>query len=620
MAHRHGRLTRRAFLAASAATAAALSYREAAAQGSTAAPNADDIDRLFQDAWNTIIPNFPEQASSLGVDTERHGYAKLRSLLNERSLEARTKFVDQAKALLDRAGRLDSAKADGLKKPALLSLRYWLDGKVKASKFPTWDDASGQISPYPVSQLTGAYLSVPDLLNNHHPVREHKDAEAYVARVRAFARAIDQDTDRLRVAAGHGVLPPDFAVDKAVTQLLAFRAAQADEQASLAAVLGQRAREAKIPGEWAATAQRILAGDVTPAIDRQLAALRELRPLVTSGAGVWRLPHGPDLYAEALRQNLTTQDSPNEIHKLGIELQGQLTAEIDRTLTKAGLTDGSVGTRLRQLKEKPELAYPKTEEGKKLLRQDTLQLIATMQARLSEVFDPLPKAKVAVEWVPDFRQEGAPGGSYDGGPIDGSSPGTYYLNPRRPPSRWGLLTLTFHEAVPGHHLQITLENESEGLPLVQKALVAVGGFNAYVEGWALYAEQVADQMGVYEANPLGRIGYQQAALFRAVRLVVDTGLHHGRWTREQAVRYFVAALGQGEDEGAAEIERYCIWPGQACSYMTGKKRLLRLREQATMALGAKFDLKKFHNTVLRAGAMPLEVLDGEIASYIDSSK
>jgi uncharacterized protein (DUF885 family) len=622
MVSSHGRLTRRAFLAASAATAATLSGRDAAAQVSAAAPNADDVDRLFQDAWNTIIPNFPEQASSLGVDTERYGYTTLRSLLNERSLEARTKFVDQAKALLDRAGRLDPARAEGLKKPALLSLRYWLDGKVKvASRFPTWDDFSGQISPYPVSQLTGAYQTIPDLLDNHHPIDERKDVEAYIDRLRAFARAIDQDTDRLRTASDQfNVLAPDFALDKAVDQLLAFRVAQGDEQSSLAATLGRRAQEAQIRGEWAPRAQRVLAKDVIPAIDRQLAALGDLRPRATHEAGVWRLGDGGAFYAEALRQNLTTQDSPEEVHKLGLDLQQELKADIDRSLKKVGLTSGTVGERLRHLEEKQELGYPKTDEGKKSLLKDTTQLIATMQARLSEAFDPLPQAKVAVKFVPAYREAGAPGGSYDGGPIDGSLPGTYYLNFRVAPSRWGLPTLTFHEGVPGHHLQITLENESEALPLVQKALVTVGGFNAYVEGWALYAEQLSDQMGVYQSDPLGRIGYQKAALFRAVRLVVDTGLHHKRWPREQALRHYMDALGYPENSAAGEIERYCVWPGQACSYMTGKKRLLRLREQAMTVLGAKFDIKKFHNTILRAGAMPLDVLDGEIANYIAGSK
>jgi uncharacterized protein (DUF885 family) len=615
MAHGYGRLTRRAFVTAGAATAAVLAYGKGAALGPTAAANADDADRLFQDAWNTIISNFPEQASALGVDTDRYGYARLRTLLNERSLEARAKFIDHVKGLLERSGRIDPARVEGLKKPALLSLRYWLDGKVRASKFSAWDDASGQISPYAICQLTGAYLSVPDLLNNHHPIEERKDVEDYIDRVRAFARAIDQDTDRLRAAAGQKVLAPDFALAKAVDQLLAFRVVQGDEQTSLAGTLGRRAQEAQIRGEWAPRAQRILASDVIPAIDRQLAALGEVRPQATDEAGVWRLPDGAAFYAEALRQNLTTQDSPDEIHKRGLALQQELTADIDRSLRKVGLTSGTVGERLRHL-DREELAYPKTEEGKQALLRDTTRLITGMQARLAEVFDPLPQAKVAVKWVPTYREAGSPGGSYDGGPIGGSLPGTYYLNFRTAPPRWGLPTLTFHESVPGHHLQITLENESEALPLVQKALVSVGGFNAYVEGWALYAEQLAEQMGAYEHDPIGRIGYQQAALFRAVRLVVDTGLHSKQWKRADALQHYRAALGYSETAATPEIERYCVWPGQACSYMTGKKRLLDLREQATTKLGAKFDLKKFHNTVLRAGAMPLEVLDGEIASYI----
>lgn len=541
--------------------------------------------------------------------------------MNNRSHTARAEFVGTARRLLDRCQQIDPAHAQGFKRSTLLSLRYWLDAKVRASKFPTWDDSNG-ISPYVLSQLTGAYATIPDFLGNLHPVRQQADVEAFVDRLHAFASAIDQDTDRQRVDAGHGVLAPNFVLGRAVDQLLKLRAVQASDRSSLAATLASQSRTANIPRDSGPEAQRILIEEVIPAIDRQLAVLGELRPLATHEAGVWRLPDGPDFYIEALRQNITTNQMPNELHKLGLDLQEEWSAKIDQTLRKVGLTNGTVGERLRDLNtlyDDPVLRYPKTNEGKEELKRDADKLIAAVEALLSGAFGTLPKADVDVKFVSDYLQAGAPGGQYQHGTIDRSRHGIYYLNPLHPPARWTLPTLTFHEAKPGHHLQQTLELENKDLPLVQQALMAAGGFNAYAEGWALYAEELADERGFYERDPLGKIGFQHDALFRAVRLVIDTGLHHLRWSREQALRHYMDVLGDKEDDAAEEIDRYCVWPGQACGYMIGKNVFLELKDRAKMTLGPKFDPKAFHDAALLGGAMPLEVLRGEIDSYISEN-
>jgi uncharacterized protein (DUF885 family) len=608
--------TRRTFIATCLLTALAPDSAALAARASVPhATGGEDLDHLFNDTVDAIITSLPQQATILGIDTGKYGYAAMRSQLNDRSPAARAKLGDAARRLLDRSRKTDPKSVDGLKRPALLSLRFWLEAKIAASKFPTWDD-SEEISPYVFSQLTGAYQTIPDFLNDQHPVRTREDVEAYIERLGAFATAIDQDTDRLRDDAARGVLAPDFALEKAINQLSDVRKEQANEKSSLAAALATRAQN--IPGVWGPTAQRVLVQKVIPAIDRQRAAVDELRPRATHDAGVPRLPDGPAFYAEALRQNTTTRLAAIEIHNLGRELQAELTAEIDQKLKQQGMSRGNVGTRLRHLYDDATLAYPNTDEGKARILQETQELIASARARLPKAFRTLPRAAVIVKSVPSYREQSAPGGYFLQATIDGSRPGVYYINLRDLSEipRWGLPTLTFHEADPGHHLQTTLENESPALPLAQKALT---GFNAYVEGWALYAEQLAAELGVYKHQPLGNlgvIGHLHAALFRAVRLVVDTGIHHLRWSREQAVRHFMDALGDKESAATTEVDRYCVWPGQACSYMIGKTTFLRLRKRAKAALGSKFDIRDFHDAALLAGAMPLDVLEREIDRYV----
>jgi uncharacterized protein (DUF885 family) len=602
---------------ASAAESPAQVETKARAAAPGAADN-KDVDGLFADAANFLITSLPEQATSLGLDTGPH--AALRSRLTDRSHAGRAAFVDTAAHLLARARRINPADAPGLKRPALLSLRYALEGEVATRRFPTWDEISGQISPYALSQLTGAYQQVPDFLDSQHPVLTPKDAEAYLARLADFARVIDQDTERLRTDAGRGVLAPDFALDKSMKQLMALRDQPAD-QSDLAASLDRRAQEKNISGDWKAAAERIVTKDVHPALDRQIAAVAALRPRATHDAGVWRLPDGPAFYVEALRQNITTTLTATEIHKLGRDLQEKLTAEIDRSLKAQGLTQGTVGARLRALYENPKFRYPDTDAGKGLLLSDVEKKIATIRERLPRAFRTLPKAAMEVKRVPPYLEAGAPLGSAVFPSIDGSRAGIFYINlgsTAESPS-WTLPTLTFHEGIPGHYVQGTIANESADLPLVQKVLnsdVNLSGFNSYVEGWALYAEQLADELGMYEDDPFGRIGYLHDAAFRAVRLVVDTGVHSLHWSRERAVRYFIDAIGDKEETAAREVERYSVWPGQACGYMIGKITWLRLRQRAKIKLGPRFDLRDFHDAALLAGPMPLAVLEGEIDRYI----
>lgn len=608
------RLDRRAVLAAFAAAAA-----PALARGQ--AGRSPGLDGLFADAADFILVGLPEQATSTGLDVGAR--VDLRSRLTDRSHAGRARFTSRAGELLQRAKAFDPARIRGLKRAALESLTYWLAEEVSSRRFPTWDETSGQISPYAVTQLTGAYQQVPDFLDSQHPIRTRADAEAYLERLHAFAKVIDQDTQRLRADSARGYRPPDFCLGKALVQLTELRATPADK-ANLVGSLVRRAKDAGIDGDFASPARKILEARVYPALDRQIAAVRAERAKAVHDAGVWRLPEGEALYAEALRQNLTTGLSHREVHRQGLELQARLSAELDASLKAQGLTQGSVGARLRGLYDDPKFRYPNTDEAKERMLNDLRAKIAAIRARLPQAFGALPKAEMVVKRVPAYLEAGAPGGYAVMPSIDGSRPGLYYINLRdtaETPS-WTLPTLTFHEGIPGHYLQGALENESADLPLVQKILgvdVNLSGFNAYAEGWALYSEQLADELGMYADDPFGRIGYLHDACFRAVRMVVDTGMHAMHWSREQAVRYMVEAIGDQESGAAGEIERYAVWPGQACSYMVGKLTFLRLRDEARRALGSRFDIHAFHDAVLLAGGMPLDVLKGVVRRYIASA-
>jgi uncharacterized protein (DUF885 family) len=412
-----------------------------------------------------------------------------------------------------------------------------------------------------------------------------------------------------------GVVPPDFILDKTLIQMAALRDATPDK-ANLVQSLVRRAADKKIPGDWAAQASALYTGKVQPALDRQIALMKRLRLHAVHDAGVARLPQGPALYALSLKQATTSDMAPAQIHQAGLDLVASHQAQIDAILKANGLPNGTVGERLRILYNDPKYRYPNTDDGKVKLIADLNLKVAKISAKLPAWFGTLPKARLDIRRVPKATEAGAPGGYYQPGTLDGARPGAYYINLRDTAEvpAWTLPTLTFHEGIPGHHLQGSLAMETN-LPLIRKTQF----FSGYGEGWALYAEQLGAEMGMYDDDPLGHVGQLHDSMFRAVRLVIDTGLHSQGWSREQAVKYYVDTLGDQDASAITEVERYCVWPGQACSYMLGKLDWLRLRQKARDAMGARFDIRTFHDAGLLSGAMPLSVLDGRIDDYIRSA-
>ena len=565
------------------------------------------LDALLTAFIEEEMDRSPELVTTLGLDNGARAGAK--AALDDRSLAARDRDKADNLDRLKRLQAIDRAALTGEDAVNYDTIAFVMRNQADYDRQFAFGNGPGD--PFIITQQDGAYQGVPDFLDSQHTIETVADAEAYLSRLAAFAVAMDQEAEKARHDAGLGVVPPDFILDKTLIQLNDLRAAPA-ATAPLVRSLVRRTKEKGLAGDWAARASAIYADKVLPALERQVALMSELKARASHASGAGSLPDGAAYYAVALEAMTTTELTPDEIHRMGVDLVANLSAELDTRLKAQGLADGTVGARLRALYDDPKYRYPNTDPGKETLLADLNAKVAVIQAKLPAWFKTLPKTTVAIRRVPAYIEAGAAGGYYQAGTLDGTRPGAYYINLRdtaEVPS-WTLPTLTYHEAIPGHHLQLSLQQEA-GLPLIRKVV----WFAAYGEGWALYAEQLAEEMGMYDTDPMGRIGYLHDALFRAVRLVVDTGLHQQRWTREQAIKYYVETLGDQEPSAVTEVERYCVSPGQACSYMIGKLTWLRLRERARTALGPRFDIREFHDAGLLPGPTPLTVLDRVIADY-----
>lgn len=569
-----------------------------------AAPNAATtaFHALLDRIADEMLLSDPELLTMLGMD--RGPKADARFKLSDRSqakIDAdKAKFTDGMKAVkaIDR-GQLNAADQIYYD-----TLEFFGDTVMTGYGFPYGGGFSP--SPYTVSQLGGAYQQIPDFLDSQHRIETADDAEAYLSRLSEFAKGMDAERARMQADFAAGAVPPDFVIDRTLTQMGAITGTAVAESV-MAQSLARRTAEKDISGDWAARAQAILTNEVYPAIQRQADAFKAVRSGATHDGGVWRLPQGEDYYRFGLQYYTTSSMTPDEVHQMGLEQVAEISARADTLLKAQGLTQGSVGERIAALGKDPRFVYPNTDEAKdELIKELNVQMVA-MQARMPEYFGRLPKSPCDIKRVPAAIEAGAPGGYYQSPALDGSRPGAYYINLRDTAEwpKWTLPTLTYHEAVPGHHFQIALQQEKPDTPLLMKVM----GFSAYSEGWGLYSEQLADEIGAYENDPFGQIGYLQSLMFRAARLVVDSGLHHKRWSREQGIRYMVDTLGDQESSIATEVERYCVWPGQASSYKVGHTTWVKLREDAKRRLGSRFDIKGFHDTGLNLGGVPLTVLE-----------
>jgi uncharacterized protein (DUF885 family) len=609
-------LDRRHLLTA-AGSAALAATAPGIAAAAPAAPGDAALNRYFDAVCEELLAAQPEGATSLGLDTGKR--AALKSQLSDASMAHVAHDRAFCKAGLAKLATFPDAGLSPTGKLNKAVVKYAYELGRDAAPFNYGDNTlssamSESAGPYVVSQQSGAYSGLPEFLDSQHTVKTKEDAEAYLARVHAMARVLTQETERVRKDAGLGVIAPDFILANAIGQqegLLAVPAAQA----RLATALGRKVKEAGLSGDYQARAVAIVEKEVYPALAAQLATLKGLKAKAGHDAGVWRLPNGEAYYRWLLREGTTTSLSPEEVHKMGLEQNRAIEARMDGLLKAQGLTQGTVGERMTALARDPRFTFPNTDAGREQVLAYLNGLIAGVRPKLSKAFNLQLKAPVIAKRVPVDIQDGAGQGYMNTGSLDGSRPSTYYINLKSTDNwpKFTLPSLTYHETVPGHAWQGAYLTETGKLPLIR---ILLSGFNAYVEGYALYAEQLADEIGMYDDDWAGRLGYLQGQKFRAVRLVVDTGLHAKRWSREQAVQWAMDNSGRTRPSMTSEIDRYCGTPGQACGYKVGHTEINRLRDRAKAGLGAKYDLRVFNDLVVKTGAVPLTVLGDVVDGYV----
>ncbi len=567
-------------------------------------------DQLFQ----AYLRANPENATSLGLDNGAN--ADLRGQLGSSAAADRFGFVQ---TLLTAGPTLTAIAAEAATDPAwtgddstYLSVVQWFvqrAGEIVRTPYGGFD---GYPIPYTLTQLTGSYQSVPDFLDNSHGINTAHDAETYLARMAAFAINVDNEVERGRAEMGMGVIPPDFILAKALTQTQALRA-QSGTASGMVATLARKTREQNIAGDWERRAARLVDGPIALALDRQRALLGAMRQRADDHAGVSALPGGEEFYATCLRQHTSTALTPQEAHARGLAEVADYEGRLDPLLRAQGLSTGTVGARLIALSARPDQLWANDDSGRAELLAFANQRNDAMRPLMPRMFTNPPTTPLEIRRVPPAIEIGAPRGYAQRGSLDGSRPGAFYINLRDTHiwPRFSIPTLVYHEGIPGHVFQGAVLLASGGTPLLHRTL----GIAAYGEGWGLYAEQIADELGVYDDEPLGRIGYLQAALYRAVRVVVDTGMHAMGWSKARALSYMIDTSGLAASAAENEIDRYIVWPGQATSYKLGHSEIVRARSAAQAAMGSRFDIRGFHDVVLRSGSQPLELLARNIAAW-----
>ena len=567
------------------------------------------IRAFYEKVFAQVAFDSPELLSRLrlveGVGMQGHNRQ-----LDDASDEEASRQFRRLRADLATLHRYDTTGMRGQDRLNYQVLDWYMRGAAAGEEF--------RYDSYPVKQIFGVQNEYPSFMVDVHQVRNRRDAEYYNERLAAVKLKFAQVLAGLKIREQKGVIPPTFVIDKVLAEMRALVAQPAEQSifyTALAAKLGKVADlNADARQALLRQARQQIQTSVYPAYQGLIAYFTALRPRSTSDAGVWKFPNGAAYYAYCLRQNTTTNLSAKQIHALGLREVARITAQMQAILRAEHVAGAdSVGPTMARLGAEARFLYPDTDTGRARILADYQTILTNVNQGLAGAFRIRPRAKLEVRRVPVFKEKTSAYAYYEGAALDGSRPGVFYasLYDVKATPRFGMRTLAYHEGIPGHHFQIGIQQELKGLPTFR----TVVPFTAYAEGWALYAEQLAAEQG-FQKKPYDNLGRLQAELFRAVRLVVDTGLHDQRWTREQAIRYMRQTTGRAESDVVAEVERYIVMPGQACAYKIGMLKILELRERARQQLGPKFDLRDFHDVVLKNGALPLEILEQVVNEYI----
>jgi uncharacterized protein (DUF885 family) len=569
---------------------------------------------LLGSIGENLLRATPESATSLGID--KGPRATYRYRLEDRSAAGQTRKAALLRGDLARAQGIDTEVLSFTTRTSIEVVKSAYRTALEGFAFHFGDVAVGSYrnTPYVVIQNVGAYIDTPQFLDTDHPIENRSDAEAYLSRLAQYPHQLDGELGRMRAARARGLVPPGFLIDKALNQLgIALKNTQAG--GTIVDSLVRRTKAKAIPGDWDARARKIAIGEVAPALQRQIDELKAEHAKATDIPGMWSRPHGEEYYRWALKASTTTSLTPDEVHAMGLEQLAELQGRMDPILKSLGYTKGTVGERMQALAKDPRYKFAEGDKGRDEIKAYIGERIALVRAQLPRAFNTLVPGHLEVKRMSPEQEPGAPAAYGGAGSIDGKIPGKFWINLRDTNlhSKYSLPDLAAHEAIPGHVWQGEYANK---LPLIRTLLA----FNAYSEGWALYAEQLVDELGVYDDFPAGRLGYLQSIAFRCCRLVVDTGLHAKRWTRQQGVDFFVQRNGSNPLEVASEVDRYCSWPGQACGYKVGHSTINRLRDRAKAELGPKYDLRAFDDAVVLGGNVPMDVLAMNVDDYIARTK
>lgn len=587
-----------------------------------------NINHFYDKVFVELALDSPELTTSMGIpvlyDTSKD---ELDDISDAKQWESFNKMKDDYETLMS----YDYESQSEENKLNTRILGFYLEGLKEGEAFFYHD--------YPVNQMNGIQSGLPSFMENAHKLRNKSDVEAYITRLSKFDTKFNQLIENLKIRESKGIIPPKFVIERVLDEMNGFIGVNKDSTASdqdsnkpLSSVRSNilftnfeskiDAIEALSPEQkdtYKKQVEKEIESTVFGAYKDLIQYFEHLKEKATTDDGVWKLPNGDAYYRYQLKQHTTTNLDPEEVHQIGLSEVARIKSEMQQILLSEGYADTTktLGAIIQQLNTEERFLFPDTNEGRQMILDEYNRILEEISAGLDNSFAVRPKTGLEVKRVPEFKEEGSAGAYYNRPAMDGSRGGTFYANLRNVHEtvKFGMKTLAYHEGIPGHHFQIAIQSELEGVPIFR----TIGLFTAYIEGWALYSEQLAWELGFYEDDPFGNLGRLQAEMFRAVRLVVDTGIHYKKWTREEAIDYMVKNTGMTTTEVATEIERYIVMPGQACAYKIGMLKILALRERAKEQLGDQFDLKEFHNVVLKNGAVPLAILEELIDDYIEST-
>ena len=590
-----------------------------------------NIKHIYERAFIELVLNSPETTTALGIP---FFYDLTKDQLDDISDEAQWESFNEAKEDYQTLLSYDFEDQSDENKLNTKILKHFYE--IGFYQSVGLEGEPYQYHNYPVNQMFGVQSGLPSMMASSHKLEEESDIEAYITRLTLFETKFSQLLEGLKIRESKGIIPPKFINDIVIEEMEGFVGLKKTDLTETIITREEAVKDNILYSNFETKINKIegiseeekevylqqvaetTEQTVFPAYISLIEYFKELNKKATNDAGVWKFPDGDNFYRFMLKVNTTTDLDPEEIYNIGLSEVERIEKEINAILIAEGYADSSktIGQIIQELNTEDRFTYSDNDQGRQMIIDDYTEILAEMKPVLKKAFNVFPKAELGVKRVPVFKEEGSPFAYYEQPAMDGSKGGMFFINLRKPKDnvKFGMKTLAYHEGIPGHHFQIAIANELENLPTFRSVLP----FTAYSEGWALYAERLAWELGVYENDPFGNLGRLQAEMFRAVRLVVDAGMHHKRWTREKAIDYMVSYTGMPTNDVISEINRYAVYPGQACAYKVGMMKILELRETAKRELGSAFDLKEFHSAVLENGAVPLDILEEIIGDYISA--